>query len=66
VSFLPGDHCHAPVEILDREAVLDADIRALGAGEEALDPVGVGPVVGLVGLAVVHTPKDRQPDEVII
>lgn len=35
---------------------MDADIRALGAGEEALDPIGVDPVLGLVGLAVV--PRD--------
>lgn len=64
--LLQGDHGHVPVQVLHREAVVNADVRALGAGEEALDPVGVGPILGLVGLAVVHPLEDRQPDEIVI
>lgn len=48
--FLPGDHRHVPIQVLHREAVVDAVVRALGAGEETLDPVGVGTVLGLVGV----------------
>jgi len=48
--FLPGDHRHVPIQGLHREAVVDAVVRALGAGAETLDAVGVGTVLGLVGV----------------
>lgn len=64
--LLPRDHRHVPVQVFHREPVMDADVGALDAGEEAFDPVRVGPVLCLVGLAVVHALEDRQTDEIII
>ena len=66
VVLLPRDHRYGPVQVFHRETVVNTDIRALGAGQEALDPVRVDPFLGLIGLAVVHSPEERQLDKVII
>jgi hypothetical protein len=55
-----------PVQVLHRKTILNAYMRALRAGEEALDPVGVAAILGLVRQAAVHAPKDPQPDEVVV
>lgn len=44
----PGNLGCVPVKVSHREAMMDANIGALDAAEEALDVVRVGPAVGLV------------------
>ncbi len=42
IVLAPGDLGRVPVEVPDREAVVDARVGALDAAEEALDVVRVG------------------------
>lgn len=60
--FLPRQHRHVPVEVLRREAVVDALVGLFDAAEEALDHVRVRAVIRLVLQAMVHT---DQLDEAI-
>ena len=51
----PGEFGDVPIEISQRETVVDADVGALHPREEALDLVGVRAVLRLVSLRMVDT-----------
>ena len=66
VVLAPGDLGGVPVEVPDREAVVDADVGPLDAAEEALDVVRVHAALCLVFLAVVHPEQLLQAGEVVV
>ena len=66
IVLAPGDFRRIPVEILHREAVVDADKGPLDAGEEAPDVIGVHAIPGLVFLAVVYALELLQALEIVI
>lgn len=46
--------------------MVDADIGALYAREEAFDLVGIGAILGLIGLGVIDTLQFVQANQVVI